>query len=464
MPNTLLAGSAKVDITPPLSIPHLAYVPRQGKFKNVHDPLFARALVFENAETKLAVIAADSIGYSNDILGADRNFTLEVRQKIQQRVGIDAQNIMLASTHAHSTPETTGITRLLDVPEAFLWLEVLIDQLASAVEIASNNLTEVHLKAGLGEAEGIGYSRRIIGKNGNIYRWTNRPADDQVARCTVDHQVGVLLCESVSGHPCSILINFACHPVTVQVQPSISADYPGVATNLVKQTVSGCRTRPSPSKGGDCLFLQGAGGNINPLLGTTNFDDVERYGMIVAGAVTQVIGRLRSPEVSVMEPVLGMASEVVYLPVRELPDREPFQMAYEEALLAAKDSQTEEEKDAALRLAIRNQETLDLINKGTEPIRTEVQVMRIGDVALVATPGELFAELGLAIKQKSVAPHTFVIGYANDWIGYIVSPGTFEEGGYEASPGPWTRAGEESGQIIVRQALELIKELMLEGE
>ncbi|MFQ6043834.1 MAG: hypothetical protein ACE5PV_23520 [Candidatus Poribacteria bacterium] len=37
MPNTLLAGSARVDITPPLSIPHLAYVPRQGKFKDVHD-------------------------------------------------------------------------------------------------------------------------------------------------------------------------------------------------------------------------------------------------------------------------------------------------------------------------------------------------------------------------------------------------------------------------------------------
>ncbi|MBC8234474.1 hypothetical protein H8E77_33410, partial [bacterium] len=93
MPTTLLAGSAKVDITPPLSIPHLAYIPRQGKFKNVHDSLFARAVVFENEQTKLAVIAADSIGYSNDILGEGRNFTSEVRQKIQQRVGIDAQNI-----------------------------------------------------------------------------------------------------------------------------------------------------------------------------------------------------------------------------------------------------------------------------------------------------------------------------------------------------------------------------------
>ena len=450
MPTTLLAGSAKVDITPPLSIPHLAYVPRQEKFKNVHDPLFARAVVFENEQTKLTVIAADSIGYSNDILGADRNFTSEVRHKIQQRVGIDAQNIMLASTHAHSTPETTGITRLLDVPEAAPWLEVLIDQLASAVEIAADNLTEVHLKAGVSEAEGIGYSRRIIGKDGKIYRWTNRPTDDQIARCAVDHQVGVLLCESVEDHLCSVLLNFACHPVTVQVQPLISADYPGVTTNIVEQTVSGCQNG---------LFLQGAGGNINPLFGTTNFDDVERYGMILAGAVMQVIGRLRSPETPVMGPVLGMASEVVYLPARELPERAPFEKAYEEALLAVKNAPTEEARYAASSTARRNKETLDLIDRGTDPIRTEVQVMRIGDVALVATPGELFAELGLEIKQKSVAPHTFVIGYANDWIGYIVSPGTFAEGGYEASPGPWTRAGEEGGQIIVRKALGLVEKL-----
>jgi hypothetical protein len=459
MSTILLAGSARVDITPPLSIPHLAYVPRQGKFKNVHDPLFARALVLENEDMKIAVISADSIGYSNDILGADRNFTSEVRRMVEHRVGIDAQNIMLASTHAHSTPETTGITRLLDVPEAAPWLEVLIDQLASAVEIAVSNLTEVHLKAGIGEAEGIGYSRRIIGKDGKIYHWTNRPTDDQIARCAVDNQVGVLLCESVEDNLCSVLINFACHPVTVQVQPSVSADYPGVATNLVEQTVSGCRTHPFPSKGGNCLFLQGAGGNINPLLGTTNFDDVERYGMILAGAVMQVVGKLRSPETPMMEPILGMASEVVYLPARELPEREPFGKAYEEALLAIKNAKTEEEKYAASRTAIHNKETLDLIDRGTDPIRTEVQVMRIGDVALVATPGELFAELGLEIKQKSVAPYTFVIGYTNDWIGYIISPGTFAEGGYEASPGPWTRAGEEGGQIIVKKALELIKKL-----
>ena len=102
-------GSARVDITPPLTIPHLGYVPRQGKFKGVHDALYARALVFNNGESKSALVSADSIGFNNELLGPGRNFTAEVRHRIQQQTGIASNNVMLASTHAHSAPETTGI-------------------------------------------------------------------------------------------------------------------------------------------------------------------------------------------------------------------------------------------------------------------------------------------------------------------------------------------------------------------
>ena len=57
--------------------------------------------------------------------------------------------------------------------------------------------------------------------------------------------------------------------------------------------------------------------------------------------------------------------------------------------------------------------------------------MRIGDVALVALPGEPFVELGLEIKRRSPAPHTFVVGYANDWVGYLPTQVAWEQGGYE---------------------------------
>jgi neutral ceramidase len=433
-------GSAKVDITPPLNIPHLAYLPRQGKFKGVHDPLYARAFVFANDETKLALISADSIGFNNELLGPGRNFIKEVRERILERTGIE--NVMLATTHAHSTPETTGITSLLDAPGVDSWLEVLIEQIVSAVEMADNNMIYTTLKAGIGEARGIAKNRR----KGNM------PIDEQRAKGYVDESVGVLLCEgSDKSDKSDILINFSTHPVTVQVQSLVSADYPGAATKLIEKVMQGCR---------NCAFLQGAAGDINPVRDDTrDFRDVELYGTILAGEVIKTIAQLRSPDVKPMESRLGALSKVLQLPSRDLPDPEPFHEAYMSALNEAEEATDKESRDRALRVAGANQETLKRIERGTDPIIAEVQVFRIGDVAIVGIPGEFFVKLGLQIKSGSTAPYTFISETTNDWIGYIVSPGTYQEGGYEIHPAPWSMTNEKGGQMIVQTAIELINEL-----
>jgi hypothetical protein len=435
-------GSAKVDITPPLNIPHLAYLPRQGKFKGVHDPLYVRAFVFANDETKLALISADSIGFNNELLGSGRSFIKEVRERILERTGIE--NVMLATTHAHSVPETTGITNLLDAPGVDSWLEVLIEQIVSAVEMADNNMIYTNLKAGIGEARGIAKNRR----KGNM------SIDEQRAKGYIDESVGVLLCEGADKSDrtdrSDILINFSTHPVTVQVQSLVSADYPGAATKLVEKVIH-CR---------NCAFLQGAAGDINPVRDDTrDFRDVELYGTILAGEVIKTVAQLRAPDTKPMESRLGALSKVLQLPSRDLPDPESFKEAYMSALNEAEESTDEASRDRALRVAGANQETLKRIERGTDPIIAEVQVFRIGDVAIVGIPGEFFVELGLRIKRESSSPYTFISETTNDWIGYIPSPGTYQEGGYEIHPAPWSMTNEDGGQMIVQTAIELINGL-----
>jgi hypothetical protein len=129
------------------------------------------------------------------------------------------------------------------------------------------------------------------------------------------------------------------------------------------------------------------------------------------------------------------------------------------ALSDAEEAIDKESRDSALRIAGTNQETLKRIKRGTDPIIAEVQVFRIGDVAIVGIPGEFFVELGLRIKRESPAPYTFISETTNDWIGYIVSPGTYQEGGYEIHPAPWSMTNEAGGQMIVQTAIELINEL-----
>src|SRR5262249_3019247 len=72
---------------------------------------------------------------------------------------------------------------------------------------------------------------------------------------SIDTEVGVLLVEDERKSWRSVVANFACHPVIVQVQPYVSADFPGFATNVVERNIS---------DSGICLFLQGAAGNIEP--------------------------------------------------------------------------------------------------------------------------------------------------------------------------------------------------------
>jgi len=434
-------GSAKVDITPPLNIPHLAYLPRQGKFKGVHDPLYAKALVFDDGKLKIGVISADSIGYNNELLGEEYNFLSEVRGKIQERTGILAPNVMLATTHAHSTPETTGITRLLDAVGAAEWLEVLIEQLASAVEMADQNLVEMTVKAGIGEARGIAKNRRKGGMSLNEQRDSGY----------IDESVGILLFQTEDSEISDILINYACHPVTVQVQPLVSADYPGVATKLVEKVVDGCR---------NCLFLQGSAGDINPMRSDTrDFRDVELYGNILGGEVIKTVAQMRAPDYPVMSSMIGVASKRITLPSRDLPDSAPFREAFVLALNEAQKAETEEERNRHLRVAGYNRETLKRIERGDAPIPAEIQVLRIGDVAIIGIPGEFFVGLGLQIKRESVAPYTIISETTNGWIGYIPTVGTYAEGGYEIHPGPWSMTNEDGGQMIVQTAIELIGEL-----
>jgi hypothetical protein len=258
------------------------------------------------------------------------------------------------------------------------------------------------------------------------------------------------LLESADKQSKTVITNFACHPVTVQVQPLVSADFPGPAMRLVERSVPGCM---------NSLFLQGACGDINPIRNTTDFADVERYGHMLGGEVIKLAAQLSAPDYPNSATGLAVRSATLFLAVRDLPARDSAQQAYAEASAMLAAATTEAERTTWRGTQRRAEETLILIAQGSEPIPAEVQVMRIGDVALVALPGEPFAELGLTIKQRSPAPYTFVVGYANDWIGYLTPPLAWEQGGYEVGPGPWTRVGPAGGPQLVEKALALIQAL-----
>ena len=91
-----------------------------------------------------------------------------------------------------------------------------------------------------------------------------------------------------------------------------------------------------------------------------------------------------------------------------------------------------------------------------KPIEAEVQVFGIGDIAVVSLPGEIFVELGMAIKEKSPFQHTFIITQSQDGIGYVPNKIAFDQGAYEVEVSQ-IKKGE--GEKLVDAAVRLLNKI-----
>jgi neutral ceramidase len=432
----LLVGAAKVDITPPLHIPHLGSEPRQGVFEGIHDPLHARAAVFDDGDTAVAVLSADALGLSTDLFGPGRDFIAEVRERAAADTGLETEGILLAATHAHSTPETYGIIRIWEREDCAAWLETLAAQLVTTIRLAWRDRRPATLHHSTGRIAGMTTNRR-----GRLGGPEEHPLDDSLT---------VLLADRDSAPPV-VLTNFAGHPVTVQVQPLVSADYPGPGMATVEDALG---------DGACCLFLQGAAGDINPIRGhTRDWGDVEIYGMMLAGGVLQAVGTARLTE-ACGEPAIAARREVVSLPAREAPSVEEARATVEDAEKAVaevpQDDPEHAERFARLRAA---REAYRLAQFGPDPIAAELQALRLGDVAVVGFPGELFCALGLRLREQSPAPVTMIAECANGCLGYLAPRESWEQGGYEVGMGAWCRVAAGGPEQMLETAGRLIDEL-----
>jgi len=429
-------GFGKVEITPPLSIPYLGFCPkRHAFFKGVHDPLYARSLYVSSGVEEAVVISTDTFGFSNSILGRGRNFTKEVKEKISRKTGIPLANIMLASSHIHSTPDTLNFRPLVEEdPSASEWLEKLQEQIALSAEIASREKFKASLKIGSGKVKNISLNRR--------------------RENFLDEEVIVLIFES-SEHEKIFLVNFACHPVIVQVQDLISADYVGVVETTIENTIEN-------TKG--CLFIQGACGDINPVCGTSNFNDVYLTGLSIAGEVIRIYGEISLSKLNYpVEPVVLKASSIeVNFPSRPLPSQEEIEALVREMEGEKKnmeDAKTERDRFEILRRICMIEEILTRVKEGGEPFLGELQLIRMGNAILFAIPGEPFCELGMEVKKMSKPFTGIPVGYANGYLGYIASRSSWEKGGYEVRLGPWSKVGPESFSKIIEVFKKLKEEI-----
>ncbi|MHA1371040.1 MAG: hypothetical protein ACTSRA_15165, partial [Promethearchaeota archaeon] len=177
------------------------------------------------------------------------------------------------------------------------------------------------------------------------------------------------------------------------------------------------------------IFLQGSSGNINPintpLVGNVpkhDFKDAKEIGDMIGDGVLGALNATKSME---PETINGLVKNVE---------------------IVADD----EDKEEIFTFTDGKREG------GKFQVSTYIQVIRLGNIAFVGIPGELFAEIGMQIKKSSPFQETFVIGYANDYIGYIPTPANYQAGGYEVA---MMSLSEDEGTIILDAVLDALNSL-----
>jgi hypothetical protein len=413
-------GVAKADITPTPGVPYLGFAGpgRQSFFTGVHDQLFARPLYLSDGKEEFVLLSTDTFGFVNDLFGKGRHFASELRARITDATGVPGDRIMHATPHIHSAPETLNFRPFLKHSVAAEWLEKFMSVAASSAKQAKAQAFPATLRIGHGDLPGVSQNRR--------------------RESAMDDEVIVLFFEGDDGRNV-VLMNFACHPVIVQVSELVSGDFVGLAETTVENVLPGNQA---------CLFLQGACGDINPIAHAARkfqdrFEGVRWTGLALAGEVLKTVGRLKV-EGKAEEPVLlRSASKTIDLPSRSLP----------------KGQELEAIREKAKNGGAREMETVVRVEEGEGPFAAELQVLRIGGAALGGIPGEPFCRIGLEMKARLKPLVGVPVGYANGYLGYLAPPEAWAKGGYEVLCGPWSKVGPESFSMIQNTLYELFRQI-----
>jgi hypothetical protein len=272
--------------------------------------------------------------------------------------------------------------------------------------------------------------------------------------------------------PIASVVNFACHATVLNsANLMLTGEFIGAASRLVQE-----------QSGAPCIYLNGACGDVNPAWIKQDFASVERVGRIVGGEALRVIGELQTlgcgqrahnirwdefPELAVpgriAEPRLAFVRRELDLeqrPFRE--DAEYAELIGEaEAAVDANAADSAARRSAMAQLSRYSSERWAATwarRTGETVYRTEIQALRLGEgFVLLALPGEFFADTGRKLRERSGIEDLLVVGYANDYIGYVVPADEYEKGGYEAGV---TFFPPETEGMIVGASLDLLREVM----
>jgi neutral ceramidase len=398
---SILAGVARVDITPPLGLQHGTWRLRTGLAQGVHDPLLGQALVVSDGKQVVALLTCD-------LLLVGDGLAVAVRRRVNELTGIPPSAILINAAHNHTAP-ILGDRRAASPGAASAgfraYTNVLVDDLSGAVFAAFKRLEPA--RVGFGRGSLAGWSTNRV--------WPERPIDDRVS---------ILRIDTAQGRTLAVAAVFACHGTAVGGQTlDWGADFPAAFRSTVEASL-----------GAECIFLQGCAGDVAPLdfwFGNRNaqpmgFETARRIGVALGEATLASFDAIKTEDAA----DLSWRSRHLHLRRRRISST-PSELDALEAEISdtpeaefgpvwPADLNTTDSAQRYPRMYQLGQLALwrELLERHNEPVSAKLQALRIGGALFLAMPFEPFTEIGQRIEARSTGD-VVVLGYSNGYQGYL---------------------------------------------
>ena len=446
----LQAGAAKVDITNMDAGP-------------VEIPLYARALALKSEGTTVVVITLDVVSFG--MIGSIKNdFIPYVRERAFKELGIEPRNLIFNASHCHGSPARNSRDLTFD-----------------AIKQAVANFEAVKVGVGTGFEDRIQENRRMILKSGktiDVRHAYSLPPDEEVADVgPIDPEIGVVRLDNLNGDTVAVLYHFSMHPIMGSPTGANTADITGYSSQVIEENLHDDTV---------ALFLQGCGGDINPI----SYKDMhhpreaEPLGNRLGLSTLRAVRKIKTTD----DSRLAIFNHDLDLPRSNLAERIIQQEEQQQSLMASIGGTTlnlktfmqlsnkhglaeafptyhasrymhEEKRGRAIlssmdarnrshvKAYLRNIHTMEELSRVStnlrllhmhqqqyldaerRPIRVEVVGLRVGDFVLITHPGELTIPIGLKIKEDSPFEQTYVSGYTNGYIYYAPTAKQLENRG-----------------------------------
>jgi hypothetical protein len=400
----LRAASARTDITPTEPVTLAGYASRTNVSRGIHDPLSARALAFAQGDRKLLLVSIDNLGFYSDT-------AKPLRQAILDACKLQPSELFLCAIHTHSAPALT-LGPEKGHPNNVAYTKWLQGKLVEVARQAMDQLAPAQLGVGSGSSP-VGVNRREVVQSAD---GSSKTVLGRNPLAVTDREVQVLkVSRADAGNPLAILFVYPTHSTSLgPANYLVSGDIHGLAAQFLETYLGDVAVTPE---------FAGASGNIDPWV--------------------RVLPEFRTnngwvPEPVLMGTMLGEEVERVVERIKTSVTNGPIRTLFKTVNLPGKPRDQASASDAAMSTTFN------------------ITVARLGDLAFVGLGGEVFNELGRAIKSSSPFKTTFVMTHCNGAAGYVPTRPSYDEGGYEVQSSPFAPG---AGEQLVEEAVRMLREL-----